>query len=273
MRGCFPLASCLVLDCLERGLDFDRGGARYNWVENSFVGLANLVDGLTAIRCLVFEEKQLTMAAFADILQQDYREHEELRQRIVNTLPKYGNDLDDPDELARQWAEFLIATTEAQTIGPHRYVPGFFCWIMHDIMGRDTGATPDGRHAHKPLADGAGAAQGREKHGPTASALSTTRWAHQRALGGLVHNVKFTSSQFGAASDRAAIRQVIETYLQRGGFEIQINVLSRSTLLAAREHPEQYRDLLVRVAGYSDYFIRLSDSMQQEIIARTEHAL
>jgi formate C-acetyltransferase len=273
VRGCFPLASCLVLDCLERGVDYDRGGARYNWVENSFVGLANLIDGLTAIRCLVFEEKALTIAAFAAILHQDYREHEELRQRILNTLPQYGNDLDDPDELARRWAEFLMETTEAQRVGPHRYVPGFFCWVMHDRLGRETGATPDGRRAYWPLADGAGAAQGREKRGPTAAALSTTRWAHQRALGGLVHNVKFSSSMFGVASARAAMRQVIETYLQRGGLEIQVNVLSRDTLLAAQAHPEQYHDLLVRVAGYSDYFCRLSVKMQEEIIARTEHAL
>jgi formate C-acetyltransferase len=272
-RGCFPLASCFTDDCLARGLDFDRGGARYNWVENSFVGLANLADSLVAVRRLVYEERSLTLAEFAAILREDYQGHEMLRQRIANKLPKYGNDNDEADEVARRWAGALIEMTEAQTIGPHRYVPGFFCWIMHERLGGQTGATPDGRRACWPLADGAGAAQGRERHGPTASALSTTKWSHREALGGLVHNAKFSQNLFKAESDRAALRQLIETYLQRGGFEMQVNVVSRDTLLAAREHPEQYRDLLVRVAGYSDYFTKLSPKMQEEVIARTEHEM
>ena len=272
-RGCFPLASCLTDDCLARGLDFDRGGARYNWVENSFVGLANLADSLVAVRRLVYQERSLTLAEFAAILAEDYQGHELLRQRIANKLPKYGNDIDEADEVARRWAGYLIEMTEAQTIGPHRYVPGFFCWIMHERMGSQTGATPDGRRAFWPLADGAGAAQGRERCGPTASVLSTTKWSHREALGGLVHNAKFSQALFKTESDRAALRRLIETYLLAGGFEMQVNVVSRDTLLAAREHPEQYRDLLVRVAGYSDYFTKLSPKMQEEVIARTEHEI
>ena len=270
-RGCFPLASCFILDCLERGLDFDRGGARYNWVENSFVGLANLVDSLVAVRHLVYETKELSVAQFYDILHQDYGGHEPLRHRILNTLPKYGNDQEEPDELARQWAGFLIESTESNTVGPHRYVPGFFCWIQHERLGSQTGATPDGRRAYWPLADGAGAAQGREKQGPTASVLSTTKWSHRPVLGGLVHNVKFAGRLFKNAQGYSVLRDLIETYLQRGGFEIQINVVEKETLLAAQEHPEAYADLLVRVAGYSDYFTKLNLKMQQEIIARTEH--
>ena len=272
-RGGFPLASCFTDDCLARGLDFDRGGARYNWVENSFVGLANLADSLLAVRRLVYEERSLTLADFAAILRDDYQGHEALRQRIINKLPKYGNDVDEVDEVARRWAGYLIEMTEAQTIGPHRYVPGFFCWIMHERMGGQTGATPDGRRAFWPLADGAGAAQGRERCGPTASVLSTTKWSHREALGGLVHNAKFSQNLFKTESDRAALRRLIETYLLRGGFEMQVNVVSRDTLLAAREHPDQYRDLLVRVAGYSDYFTKLSPKMQEEVIARTEHEI
>jgi formate C-acetyltransferase len=218
-------------------------------------------------------EDRLTLAEFAAILRADYQGHELLRQRIANKLPKYGNDNDEADEVARRWAGYLIEMTEAQTIGPHRYVPGFFCWIMHERLGSQTGATPDGRRACWPLADGAGAAQGRERHGPTASALSTTKWSHRAALGGLVHNAKFSQALFKAESDRAALRQLIETYLARGGFEMQVNVVSRDTLLAAREHPEGYRDLLVRVAGYSDYFTKLSPKMQEEVIARTEHEM
>jgi len=270
-RGGFPLASCLVRDCLERGTDFDRGGARYNWVENSFVGLANLVDGLAAVRHLVYETGELSLPELQGVLEADFAGCEPLRQRILNALPKYGNDNEEADALAAEWAEFLIETTESRTVGLHRYVPGFFCWVMHERMGSQTGATPDGRRAGLPLADGAGAAQGRERAGPTASLLSTTKWSHRKVLGGLVHNIKFSKSLLAGPEGRRALRELIETYLRRGGFEIQINVVGRDVLLDAQRHPEQYPDLLVRVAGYSDYFVHLNPRMQQEIIDRTEH--
>ena len=271
--GCFPLASCLVSDCLERGLDFDRGGARYNWVENSFVGLANLVDSLSAVRRLVYGDRELSLSEFAAVLAESYRGHEPLRQRILNALPRYGNDDDEADSLAVRLAGFLIDATESQTVGLHRYVPGFFCWIMHERMGSETGATPDGRCAGLPLADGAGAAQGRENRGPTASVLSTTKWCHRKVLGGLVHNAKFSTSVLRTEGDLAALRGVIETFLRRGGFEIQVNVVGREELLEAKRRPELFPDLLVRVAGYSDYFVHLNEKMQDEVIARTEHEL
>lgn len=272
--GGFPLASCFIDDCLARAKDFDRGGARYNWVENSFVGLANLVDSLIAIETLVYTQRTLSLSAFYHILQADFEGHETLRQRIVNRLPKYGNHDQQADQVAQEWATFLIDTTETNHVGPHRYVPGFFCWIKHEQLGRETDATPDGRLARQPLADGAGAAQGREKQGPTASALSTTTWSHRKALGGLVHNAKFARSMMLNTPDSLrAVRSVIETYLRQGGFEIQVNVLDRATLLQAQAHPERFPDLLVRVAGYSDYFVHLNRNMQKEIIDRTTHSL
>jgi formate C-acetyltransferase len=142
---------------------------------------------------------------------------------------------------------------------------------VHERFGSETEATPDGRHAGFPLADGAGAAQGREKAGPTASVLSTTKWNHKKAIGGLVHNVKFSKSALSTDEGLAGLRNLIETYLRRGGFEIQVNVVSADTLRDAQEHPENYHDLLVRVAGYSDYFVHLNPNMQAEVIARTEH--
>lgn len=269
--GCFPLASCLINDCLERGLDFDRGGARYNWVENSFVGLANLVDGLLAIKHLVYESKEFSLCKFHEILKANYEGNEALRQRILNRIQSYGNNDDEADALAVEWAEFLEKTTESNTVGVHQYVPGFFCWVVHERFGRETGATPDGRKAEFPLADGAGAAQGREKAGPTASVLSTTKWNHKKAIGGLVHNVKFSKSALRTEQGLKALRSLIETYLRRGGFEIQVNVVSADLLRDAQAHPEDYQNLLVRVAGYSDYFVHLNPNMQAEIIARTEH--
>ncbi len=269
--ACFPLASCVISDCLEKGLDFDRGGARYNWVENSFVGLANLADGLMAVRHLVYETGEYSLEQLHEILQADFAGHEALRQRILNSIPSYGNDLEQPDALAAEWAEFLADTTAANTVGLHPYVPGYFCWIMHERFGSETGATPDGRKAGWALADGAGAAQGREKSGPTASVLSTTRWSHRAALGGLVHNLKLSRKALSTEADMVALRAVMETYLRRGGFEIQVNVVGAEMLEHAREHPELYPDLLVRVAGYSDYFVRLNPNMQEEVIARSEH--
>jgi len=269
-HGGFPLASCFISNCLKRGRDFDRGGARYNWVENSFVGLANLADGLLAVKRLVYEQGELSLAQFWRILEADFEGHEPLRQKILNAVPKYGNDEEEPDELARRLADFLMTETESHTVGLHRYVPGFFCWVMHERLGSETGATPDGRKAHWPLADGAGAAQGREMKGPTASILSTTKWSHRRALGGLVHNAKFSKDLFSTDQDRRAVRSVIETYLKRGGFEIQVNVVGKDDLVDAQEHPEKYPDLLVRVAGYSDYFVHLNRNMQDEVIRRTE---
>ena len=131
-----------------------------------------------------------------------------------------------------------------------------------------------GRARHRrPALSRAVVAQGRETRGPTAAVLSTTAWAHRRALGGLVQNIKFTRRLFDSDEGRRAARGVIETYLKRGGFEIQVNVVSKQTLLDAQTNPEQHRDLLVRVAGYSDYFVGLNPNMQAEIIARSEHEL
>jgi formate C-acetyltransferase len=268
-----PFASCLVDDCLERGLDHDRGGCRYNWAENSFMGLANLADGLAAIDELVYRNGEMTLAEFYAVCESNFEGREELRQRIINNIPSYGNDDERVDAVACRWADFLCSTAESCEVAGHRYVPGFFCSQFHAWLGFDTPATPDGRLAEKALANGAGAYQGREFSGPTASALSTTAWSHHRALGGLVHNVRFSGPVFATAEKRQAARGVIETYLKRGGFEIQVNVLSADTLRAAQERPEDYRDLLVRVAGYSNYFTSLMESLQEDIITRTEFAL
>lgn len=271
VTGCFPLASCFIDDCLAKGMDFDRGGARYNWVENSFVGLANLVDGLIAVKRLVYDTQEITIREFREMLRNDYQGQEPLRLRILNRLPSYGNGDEEVDALAVEWAENLQETTESNVVGLHNYVPGFFCWVMHERFGANTGATPDGRKAGTALADGAGAAQGREKEGPTTSVLSTTKWNHRRALGGLVHNVKFSKATLRTEQDLTALRSLIEIYLRRGGFEIQVNVVNADILRDAQANPENYADLLVRIAGYSDYFVHLDPNMQAEVIERTEH--
>ncbi len=272
-NGGQPLQSCLMDDCLERGLDFDAGGARYNGVECSFVGLANLTDGCIAIKKLVYEQRRMTLASYADVLRDDFQGHEPLRQEILKRLPKYGNDEPEPDALAADFVGHFNDCCAAHRIGEegHPYYPGMFCWIMHGRLGAETGATPDGRRAGRAFADGAGPAQGRERRGPTAAIRSTTRWDHGPMLGGVVLNLKFTRSALSGETSLVRLAELIETYMRLGGFEVQVNVVDADVLRDARACPEQHRDLIVRVAGYSDYFVNLEPVLQDEVIARTEY--
>ncbi len=291
----FPLLSPFVRDCIERGQDLDCGGARYNWIECSFVGLANLVDSLAVIRELLYgpappsppaplpqgEGRTATapsapglkggVRALLDILAADFAGHEDLRQRFLTQVPSYGNDEPAVDEFAVMIADFVAAEcAKYDVVLGGGFKPGFFCWVMHERLGSETGATPDGRKAGVPFADGAGPAQGRERHGPTAAVKSTTCWDHTPMLGGLVLNLKFSRKALESDESRAKLAELIKTYMRLGGMEVQINVVSREALVAAQARPEEYRDLVVRVAGYTDYFTNLSAAMQDEIIARTE---
>jgi formate C-acetyltransferase len=270
-NGGFPLLSCFVNDCLALGLDIDHGGARYNWIEPSFVGLSNLVDSLAAIRQFVYEERALGLEDLARALGGNFEGQEDLRLMLLHRAPKYGNDDERVDALATEitgWIRDEVRAYSTYLGGP--YLSGFFCWIQHERLGRVTAASAGGRPAGFPLGDGSGPAQGRERLGPTAAVLSATKWDHAPHLGGIAVNLKFSRPR-DASAFKERLLDVVETYLVRGGFEVQVNVVDRETLLAARAHPEQYRDLVVRIGGYSDYFVGLSPEMQAEIILRTEH--
>lgn len=272
-HGGWPLLSCFVNDCLARGLDIDQGGARHNWIEPSFVGLANLVDALFAINRLVFEEGRLTLSELVDALRSDYEGREDLRRMVLQGVPKYGNDVTAVDDLARRITDVIRREcARYRTYLGGAFHPGFFCWVMHERLGALTAASADGRRAGQALGDGSGPAQGRERRGPTAAVLSATSWDHSPMLGGIAVNLKFTRSRQREAFV-AGLVGLVEAFMARGGFEIQVNVVDRETLLAAREHPEQYRDLVVRIGGYSDYFVGLSPRMQEELILRMEHEL
>jgi formate C-acetyltransferase len=175
--------------------------------------------------------------------------------------------------MAAEIVDHAVKECRKHKMGPDNspYVPGTFVWIMHEQLGRQTGATPDGRKAGTPFADGAGPAQGRESKGPTAAILSTTRWDHSQMIGGLAFNMKFNTSLFKSPGGSQSLRELVLTYLRRGGFETQINVVDAETLRRARQNPEQYRDLVVRIGGYTDYFTRLSPEMQDEVLLRTEY--
>jgi formate C-acetyltransferase len=240
----------------------------------SFVGMANLVDSLYALKTVVYDEKLLTVCQFKQILDSNFEGHEELRLRLLNDLPKYGNDIDEIDSYFSIFTNHIISECKKYTSihSNANLIPSVFCWIMHEQFGRQTGATPDGRLAQFPLGDGSGPCQGRELKGPTASILSSTKWEHHQLIGGVAVNMKFSKSTLGANS-LAVMQSLIEAFMQRGGFEMQINVTDKELLEKARQNPEQYRDLIVRIGGYSDYFTRLSPQMQEEVILRTEHKI
>lgn len=266
--GGFPLLSCFVNDCLARGRDIDAGGARVNWLEPSFVGLANLVDSLHAIRTLVFERRTVTLERLRAAMIADFAGHEDLRAMAAG-LPKYGNDDVGVDALAGEVTRFLLAECDRhRSYWGDAVVPGLFCWVMHGELGRRTAASADGRRAGAPLADGSGPAQGRELRGPTAMVRSVTSWDHVPMIGGIAVNMKLP-----AVPDPDDLVQplagLLESFLRLGGFEAQVNVVSVETLRDAREHPQRHRDLVVRIAGYSDYFVGLPADIQDELIRRT----
>lgn len=267
-----PLLSCFVDDCLKRGTDIECGGAVYNWIMPSFVGISNSVDSLFAIKALVFDEKQLTLRELKVILENNFKDNEALRLHILKHIPKYGNDIDEVDSLYSVFTEHIAEECQKYNgfFQNSKLIPSIFCWIMHEYFGRETIATPDGRKSGFPLGDGSGPCQGREMNGPTASILSSTKWEHFKFIGGIAVNLKFSKSSLGANSLNT-VKSLIKTYLMRGGFEAQINVVDNDTLIKAQNDPDNYRDLVVRIGGYSDYFTRLSREMQDEVIMRTSH--
>ena len=269
-----PLLSCFVNDCLARGTDIERGGARYNWIMPSFVGMANLVDSLYVLKKTVYEEKRFTLSRMKEIIDANFEGNEALRLHLLNDIPKYGNDIDEVDSYFGYITEHIASECEKYTgtYSGANLIPSVFCWVKHELFGRSTGATPDGRTAGFPLGDGSGACQGREMRGPTASVLSSTKWDHSKFIGGVAVNLKFAKSSL-SENYIQIMSAIVKSYLQRGGFELQINVTDKATLEKARQDPDSYKDLVVRIGGYSDYFTRLSPEMQAEVILRTEHVL
>jgi len=269
-RGRHPLQSVFTRDCIERARDIDDGGARYNWVECSFVGLANMVDSLEVIRREVYCDHIVSLAEMKRLLDTNFAGAETIRRRWLEGYPKYGHADEGVDRLLCRIIEQLKQFCRGHGVEPDNshYVPGAFCWIQHARLGAQCGATPDGRLAGQAFADGCGPAQGRETCGPTAAVLSTTSWEHSDMIGGLAYNMKFSRKLLSTPDARAALTNLVLAYLRRGGFETQINVVDHETLLAARRDPESHRDLVVRIGGYTDYFVRQVPEMQDEIIAR-----
>ncbi len=266
VNGGEPLrVSVLVDDCIARGKSINEGGARYNDIQPDFLGLFNTADALTAIRILVYEEKRLTMEQFCRILERNWGGAEALRREIIERFPHYGNDEQIPDALAARLTESVAdACRGLTTYRGGKVVPALFSYNEHIRHGSLTPASPDGRHAGDPLCDGTNPVQGRDVKGPTAMLASTTSWDHSPFLGGIACNLELTPSM----AEPELIAALVRVYTERG-MELQINVVDEKTLLDAQAHPERHRNLVVRVGGYSDYFVTLPAALQNEIISRS----
>lgn len=280
-----PLLSCLVSDCLERGLDVTEGGARYNPSGVQGVGTANLADSLVTLRRGVLGDDgrgghvapMMTYAELTAAMRRDWAGEgdELLRQAILNRLPKYGNDEDEVDLLGRHFLEFYAHEVERyENVRGGRFQPGSYTVSAHVPLGAACGATPDGRHAHEQLADGGlSPMAGRDEHGPTASLMSVSKLNNALESNGSLLNVKFSPSALAGEAELAKLAAYVRAFSRLGIQHIQFNVVDRATLIDAQEHPERHRDLVVRVAGYSALFVELSRTLQNDIIRRTEHVL
>lgn len=263
--------SCLVDDCLKRGKSIDQGGAVYNQIQPNFLGLANVADSLLVLDELVFKTGEYTLSKFREILEKNFEGHEALHNRILNVLPHYGVNEPTSNKFVVMVTDVIKkACTGLKTFRGADLSPGVFSYIEHGRYGLKTGATPDGRKAGYPFASGSSPTQGAENQGPTSAMLSATAWDHRPFLGGVAVNIKFSPDQMkGENLDK--ILAMVKTFLKLGGFQLQFNVVANETLIKAKENPEQYRDLIVRVGGFSANFVKLSPEVQMEIIDRNEH--
>ena len=266
-----PFLSLLISDCIVKGKDYNDGGARYNTNYIQGVGLGTVTDSLTAIKYQVYDEKQVTINELFDALRVDFKGYESLRQRLLNKTPKYGNDDDYADSVMRSVFEAYFGAIDGRpnTKGG-KYRINLLPTTVHVYFGKMVGATADGRKACEPLSEGVSPVQGADRKGPTAVVKSVSKIDHART-GGTLLNQKFAPELLEDAVGLDKLASLIRTYFRLDGHHIQFNVVNAETLREAQKHPEKYGDLLVRVAGYSDYFVNLSTELQNEIIKRTEH--
>ena len=268
-----PVRSLLMDDCVERGRDFNDGGARYNWSVVNMAGLANIADSLEALRTVIFTEKAVTPRKLRDVLELNFEGGEALRRRLA-AAPKYGNDHAGVDALAAEVADFVYREIRAFPCARGgRFLPSHIMFETFVWAGMEVGATPDGRRAGEPLADSAGPMQGRDTNGPTAMLRSVARLPQRLAVGTPVLNMRFLKSTLAGSEARRRLRNLIETYFRLGGLQVQISVVDRAELEDALIHPEAHENLIVRIGGYSTYFNRLSQELKMEVIKRTEYAL
>jgi len=268
-----PFLSLFVEDCIAKGKDYNAGGPRYNTTYIMGTAPGTLTDSLAAIRLHVFDRQALSMDRLLAALSSDFAgEHEKTRLLFWNRTPKYGNDDDYADAiLADVFDAFYEEINGRKNTKGGTYRVHYLSTTCHVYFGSVTGATPDGRKAWEPLSDGISPAQGADRHGPTAVIKSAAKMDHART-GGTLLNQKFTPQVLEGEEALDKLAHLVRSYFKLDGHHIQFNVVTAETLRAAQAEPEKHRDLIVRVAGYSDYFCDLTRALQDEIIARTEQS-
>ncbi len=277
------LASAFVDDCIDRGKTIHEGGSKYDFVSGLQVGIANLGNSLAAIKKLVFEEHKISAAELMKHLKNNFegKEGEILRQQLLNLAPKYGNDIDYVDDLvAKAYTMYIEELPKYRTIragrGPIgcRWYAGTSSISANVPSGAVVGATPDGRKAYKPLAEGASPSSGTDVNGPTAVFRSIGKLPTDKILGGVLLNQKTTPAILADPTSKRKLSSMLRSFFSDiKGWHVQYNVVNRETLLDAQKNPEEHRDLIVRVAGYSAFFNTLSPETQNDIIARTEQKI
>ncbi|MBU5677933.1 glycyl radical protein [Alkaliphilus sp. MSJ-5] len=267
-----PFMSVVIDDCIKNAKDYNAGGARYNSRYIQGVGIGTITDCLSSIKYNVFDEKRLTMKELLKILKADFEGYEKERQFLLNKTPKYGNDDDYADELMLEVFDiFYDAVNGRPSITGGTYRIEMLPTTCHVYFGSIVLATPDGRKAGVPLSEGISPVQGADKYGPTAVIKSASKMDHLRT-GGTLLNQKLNPSIVQNEDGLVKIKDLIRSYFKLDGHHIQLNIVDGNTLRDAQKNPSEYNNLIVRVAGYSDYFNNLGKALQDEIIARTEHS-
>lgn len=268
-----PFMSLLIDDCIAKGVDYNAGGARYNSSYIQGVGMGSITDSLSALKHIVYDDKEISMKEFLDALKNNFVGKDELQDTLLNSVPKYGNDDDRADDILRQVFEIYFKAIDGRpnTKGGE-YRVNLLPTTCHVYFGSVIGALPDGRKSGTPLSEGISPVQGADRHGPTAVLKSAAKIDHLRT-GGTLLNQKFTPQVLESEASLKKLGHLVRSYFKMDGHHIQFNVVTANTLRKAQKNPEKYRDLIVRVAGYSDYFVDLGTDLQNEIIGRSEQKI
>ena len=273
-----PFASALVEGCLDKGLDYFRGGTITGTpISIGGQGLGTAADSLSMIKTYVYDEKKLTLGELYEILQANFAGHELLRKRIDQTIGKFGNDLDAVDDMAKRMFDTYCSSVrklnDTREFADSRFVMNVFSYNSHISIGEGLGATPNGRLKGEPISDCVGPTQGADSMGPTAMINSILKLEHADVTGCYALNLKLSPSLVKDEAGTKAFTQILRTYVRHFGPELQVNYVSLEQLKAAQDEPDKHRDLVVRIAGYCEYFVNLDRTLQNEIIKRTIHEL
>ena len=272
-RTYFPsVALSATMDgCMEKGKDITRGGAKYNSCGQTACGIGNVADSLMTVKMAFDGRLGYTPEQLYDALMKNWEGYEDLQAKIVNEVPHYGNNIEEVDELGvwamNEFCDYVASCTGARD---NHYVGGTFTMTVHLDFGRLTWATPDGRYAADPLADAISCRQGFDKNGPTAYLSSAAKLPHTKIGNGDQTNIRFTPTAVAGDEGTIKLRELFKAYFDQGGMQVQFNVVGAETLYDAQEHPEDHKNLIVRIAGFSAYFVEMPKVMQDDFISRTE---